>query len=210
MATYSDPTIVQLGEHGKTQLGSILTLIAGIVALVGAAGFFAMTYMVKSQVTDTEAKLVTATAERATYDATAKDLVALDQTSKNLHSIFDTQKQWDKVLGTIEQRMYRNMAITSIQFTEKGDISFTGYTNTFEDYAKIMSSLTDANGQLYFSVVKPTAVSKIKLAPNTKPLPGSAPDNTIAFTFNAQLTPRVLSTVDVPALADLLTAAGVK
>lgn len=205
MATYSDPTIVQLGEKSKTQTGTTLTLIAGVIAIVGMGAFFAQVYLTKKAITDTQSKITAATAERAKYEATAKDLVYLDQTSQNLHSIFDNQKQWDKVLGTVEQRLYRNMAVTNLNFNDKGELAMAGYLNSFEDYAKMISSLTDTNGQLYLSVLKPTSVTKINLAPNTKPLPGTPPDGTVSFAFTSTLTPRVLAATDTLTLAELLT-----
>jgi Tfp pilus assembly protein PilN len=208
VATYTDPTIIQLGEKPRLQLGVLLTLIAGIVALLGVVAFFVITSQVKAETTSINK--ASAAAERKLNDlnTVAVQLTELDAMANNLRNVFDNQKRWAVVLGTVEQRLYRNMVVTSMTFTEKGEMVFAGYTRDYVDYAKIYRSLTDKEGSAYFSVVRPGTISKVK--GNTKTAGGTStstiPENYISFTFTLTLQPKVLNTTAVLGLTDLISS----
>lgn len=209
MTTYTDPTIVQLGEKPRLQIGALLTLIAGITAVLGVVGFFVVTAQVEANTAEMEKSAVQAERRLKELDSVAKQLTELDTMAKNLHTVFDTQKRWELVLGTVEQRLYRNMAVTSMIFNEKGDLIFTGYVKDYVDYAKMYRSLTDTDGARYFSLVRPGTITRVKAntaAPSSS-TPSVIPDNYVSFSFTLTLQPKVLNTTAVLSLADLIATA---
>ncbi len=206
MTTYTDPTIVQLGEKPRLQIGTIFTLVAGVLAAVGVVGFVLLTSQVSANTEDLDKKSVQAERRLKELDSVAAQLTELDTMAKNLHGVFDNQKRWESVLGTVEQRFYRNMAITAMTFTDKGDLTFTGYAKDYTDYAKIFRSLSDKDGSRYFSLVKPGVIAKVKSTGAKTAAAGSAvlPDNYVTFSFTLTLQPNVLNSTAVLSLADLI------
>ncbi|CAN5178344.1 hypothetical protein BH11PAT4_BH11PAT4_3290 [soil metagenome] len=205
MTTYTDPTIVQLGEKPRLQSGTIITLIAGIISVLGVVGFLVVTSQVSANTEKLEKSSAQSERRLKELDTVATQLTELDTMATNLHSIFDKQKRWEAVLGTVEQRFYRNMAISSMTFTEQGELTFTGYARDYVDYAKIFRSLTDENGQRYFSLVKPGVIAKIK--PSAKTAVANVqgiPDNYVTFSFTLTLQPTILNTTAALSLADLI------
>jgi hypothetical protein len=205
VTTYTDPTIVQLGEKPRLQSGTIITLIAGVISVLGVVGFLVVTSQVSANTEKLEKSAAQAERRLEELDTVAAQLTELDIMATNLHSIFDTQKRWEAVLGTVEQRFYRNMAISSMTFTDKGDLVFTAYAKDYTDYAKIFRSLTDKDGQRYFSLVKPGVIAKIKPSAKTGVLGvQGVPDNYVTFSFTLTLQPTILNTTAALSLADII------
>jgi|GEM_PF-5967226 len=186
MPTYSDPTIIQLGDKPRIHPAAWLVVVAGVVSVLGAVLFFVEKVHITSETTLINADVATDQKQLATLKSTSDALVTLDNQAKDLHQLFDNQKQWNNVFATVDQRFYKNMTITSIQYDQKGSISFTGTTPTYTDYAKIYNSLTDVDGSQYFATVSPSAITKVA------DLVGGG--SHIQFSFAATLQPKVLNT----------------
>ena len=204
MATYADPTIVQLGDRSRFQAGPALLLVAGVISVLGAGMLFYLTKRTQDETATIVAHNTQLQTTLKGLQETANTLTGLDQTAKSLHTVFDNQTRWEFVLSTIQGRLYKNMGITAIQLDEKGGFSMTGYTPTYADYAKIYASMTDEVGQLYFKEVHPSTLTKAKGVVVNKI--GVAPNDSIIFSFNTVLQPTVLSALTT--LFPAQTAAG--
>jgi Tfp pilus assembly protein PilN len=195
VATYTDPTIIQLGDKPRILTGAWLLLAAGILAFLAAGLFFFQSTRARAHTNTLTTEIAADNATLQTLQPTADALVQLDRTAKNLHILFDNQKRWEAILGTVEQRFYKNMVITTLQFSENGSVSFAGTTPTYTDYAKIFRSLTDADGTKYFSSAHPGAISKIDN--KEKNISG------VSFSFTLVLQPTITKAQAVLFLTDL-------
>lgn len=196
MATYTDPTIVQTSRKTKTPAAAYLFLGAGIVALIGAGWIWFRTDMAARAEASINREIRQQETRLAALQPVADELVALDQAAKNLNLLYGSQKQWDDVLGTIEGRLYKNMIVSNLDASDAGSFSFTAVTPSYTDYAKIYRSLTDTNGQAYFSSARPG---------NIDPVYDDAGQRIgIRFSFTLRLQPAVLNTDAVLALSDLI------
>lgn len=199
LATYSDPTIVQLSDKPRVFIGAWLFLAAGIVSVLGAGWFFFQTNRTQARTADLTVEIAKNETTLKGLEPTAVALTELDKTAQNLHYLFDGQKRWEAVLGTVEQRLYKNMVVTSLQFSDKGDVTFTANTPDYLDYAKIFRTLTDADGQKYFSVARPTAIRKVE--------DEKKGTSEIQFSFTLVLQKQVTNAQVTKFLTDLTTPA---
>lgn len=186
MATYTDPTtIVSTAKGEPVQPGSLVLLIGGVLTLVVALLFFADMALTNGRASSTEKDIASAQQQLNSLQSTADQLSTLSNQSKDLHSIFDTQKRWESVLDTFAQRLHKQMAVTSLQMSDKGTVTLGGIVPNYTVYAKMYQAFTDADGQKYFSVVKPTLVSKVNDAKGNLQY--------VTFTFDMALQPMVLN-----------------
>ena len=155
MATYTDPTIIQLGDKPRISVWAWVVLGGGVLSILGSGWFFFQVQKVKADVDTLNTQISSEQGQLKTLQPTIDDLKTLSQTSKDLHILFDNQKKCDAISGTIEQIFYKNMTVTSLQLADDGTMSFAGSTPTYTDYAKIFQTLTDASGSLYFASVRP-------------------------------------------------------
>lgn len=198
MATYSDPTIIQSSKQAKPQSAAVIFLASGLVALLGSGWLFFQTIRASSAETDAKARIQQQEAALANLQPVADELVTLDQAAKNFKLLFNAQKQWDVVLGTVEQRLYKNMAINNLELADSGGFTFTAVTPTYIDYAKIYRSLTDEKGSLYFSSARPGAIEVLTDEVGNR--------LGIQFSFLLKLQPQVLQADAILFLADLQEA----
>ena len=162
MLSYNDPTLPTLtpGKGGGLALGTWLSLVAGVLAL-GIGGYL---YWQTVQVQAANRTLTNSIAETnrqvAQLETYAVQAEAYKKTATDLHLLFDGQKRWPSVLSALEERLYRRMAITTIQIADTGVVTMSGTTPTYDDYAKLYASLTDATAKAWCADVKPVSVAK--------------------------------------------------
>lgn len=187
MATYTDPTnIVSTGKAEPMQPGALVILVGGILATLFAVGFFVQSIVIDKQVTVTQSDIATKKQQLSDLNATATDLQALSNESKDLHSLFDNQKRWEAVLDKFSERLDKDMAVTSLQLSDKGTVSLSGIVPDYFTYAKVFQAFTDADGQKYFSVVRPTSVNKVYDGKSTSA-------TYVTFSFNMTMQASVLN-----------------
>jgi hypothetical protein len=185
VATYTDPTtIVSTGKVDPVQSGALIVMVGGILAALVAGFFFLEIVLTNRQVTSTNNEIATKQQQLTKLQPTADQLSAIATESKDLHTVFDTQKRWVSVLDTFAQRLHKSMAVTSLQMSDKGTVVLAGIVPDYTTYAKVFQAFTDADGQKYFSVVKPTVVTKVNDVKGA---------SYISFTFNLALQPFVLN-----------------
>jgi hypothetical protein len=102
------------------------------------------------------------------------------------------------VLGAFQGRLYKNMALTSLQINDQGVASLSGYTTGYQDYARIYSSFTDNAASAYFTDVKPGPISQAAQKDDASGGQGSTgsdgiPAGNIQFSFTMKLTPKLLN-----------------
>ena len=198
MATYSDPTIIQFGDKRQVNVAAWLVLVAGVVSLLGAALFYVQKVRAVSATDTITAQIAQEQIQLNSLQSTADELTLRDHQAKDLQLLFNNQKNWNAVLGTLEQRFYKNMAISSLQLDDKGNMNFAASAPTYTDYAKIYSSLTDVSGSKYFATVVPSAVTKVDdKAKNT---------SQVNFSFALTLQKNILNTQAILFLTDLVNA----
>ncbi len=187
MATYTDPTtIIPTGGPKKIELGALLGLVAGVIAVLTAVLFFYANYTAKNEATSVESDIATVKTEVSALDKVSQSVQQITSEAVNLHTIFDNQVRWETVVNNIQKHLYKGMAITSFQLSDSSTFTFKGYTPSYIDYAKIYRSLTDAEGQKYFTNVRPSAVEKTK---------GTDGSEVVSFVFTATLTPEIMGVV---------------
>jgi Tfp pilus assembly protein PilN len=135
-------------------------LAAGIISILGAGLFFMATRKAEAHTIELRSQISSQETQLAALKPTVDTLVELNATAKNLHILFDNQKKWDAILGTVEQRFYKNMVVSTLNFTDTGEVTLSAVTPTYTDYAKVYQSLTDADGAKYFSTVRPGNITK--------------------------------------------------
>ena len=189
MATYSDPTQpISMDKEGKASLASVFVLLAGILAVLLALFLYWQTVSSLAEDKSVQKEIAVNQQKLAALQTTANELSSYDKLAKQLHTLFDNQKDWDVVLGRIQTRLYKRMAVTSLQATDQGVFTFAGITTDYSEYAKIYASLTDAEAGKYFTKVKPVSVAKVE----TKD--GNSTKTSINFAFSMSLQPSVMDT----------------
>jgi hypothetical protein len=185
MATYTDPTtIISAGKPNMVLPGSVLVLLAGFLAILGAGGLYWQGMNVANQVTTTKAQAAATKAEADKLKSTAAQLEQLTRTARDLHIVFDTQKRWENVLDKMAERFHQNLVVTAIQLTDKGTVTLSGTVPDYFTYAKVFQAFTDKDGLTYFSTVRPTAVTRVATTGNS---------SYISFSFVITLQPSVLN-----------------
>lgn len=196
MPTYTDPTIIQLGDKPKIQLSAWLFLCVGIVAVLGCGWLWYRTYAANQHSEELQSTIVTQDNELAKLKPVADSLITIGTQARSLQTLFSNQKRWEAVLGTLEKRLYTNMLVTDLQLDSKGQFVFSGVTPSFTDYAKLYTSLTDSTGLAYFSIVRPVSVTKVE--------DQETGESQVQFSFNLTLQPQVLNADAALLLTDLM------
>jgi Tfp pilus assembly protein PilN len=197
LATYTDPNSAPPSSAASSPLavkpainpGIYLGFVAAIISLGFAAYFYYQTVQVHAKDLQLQKSIQEQKTALQKLSPVADELTAYDLQGKQLHIIFDTQKRWEVILGRIEKRLYKNMAVTSMQITDQGQLTLSGTTPSYEEYAKMYSAFTSAEAKKYFLRVKPTTISKSDKL--------DAQQGKIAFTLIIKLNPTILAT-DVP------------
>lgn len=185
MATYTDPTtIVSTGKPDPVLPGYVVLLVGGILSVLIGVGFFLQIMLIDRQITSTNQDATTKQQQLNALRPVADQLSELSTQAKDLHTLFDTQKRWEDVLNKVAERLHKDMAISSMQLTDKGAVTMAGIVPDYITYAKVFQAFTDTDGQKYFSAVRPTAVSRVV----------DPKGDYISFTFNLTLQPAVLNT----------------
>jgi Tfp pilus assembly protein PilN len=188
---YTDASNPQRVLQPKRKTAQWLMLLAFAISLLVHGVFFFLSAQAKSNTRKLEEDIAVAQADLSSLSSTATELKTLTSQARSLHALFAGQKNFDAVVSTIQTRLYKNSSVTTLQISDKGDVTITGVVPSYEDYAKFYESLTDKDGALYFSTVKPTSVGK------------GEDGSDISFTFVAVLTPAVLKATQTLTLADL-------
>ena len=125
---------------------------------------------------------------------TVTQLTSYGVLAEQFHALFDNQKDWDAVLAQIEKRLYKNMAVTSLQGTSAGALTISGTTSDYANYAKIYHSFTDPEASVYFTAVRPVSVAKVDKQDDK----GNVSSSVINFSFSMNLQPAILSPSPAP------------
>ena len=185
MATYTDPTtIIPAGSPKRLDTGPLLGLVAAALSVVLAASFWYLISSAKTQTANVQAQADAKQKQVNDLSSVSQQLVSLDAQAHQLHSVFDPQIPWNTVIDTFSAHLYKGLALTSFQFADTGAVTIKGYTPTYGDYAKLYQSMTDTEGQKYFSNVRPTSIEKTSNSNGTQ---------VVNFVFSLSLTPDVLS-----------------
>lgn len=198
MPTYTDPTIIQLGDKPRIQISAWLFLCVGIVAVLGCGWLWYRTYAADQHSTELTSTISTQNTELTKLAPVANALTTIGTQARSLQTLFDNQKRWESVLGTLEKHLYSNMLVTDLQLDSNGQLVFSGVTPSFTDYAKLYTSLTDSTGAAYFSLVRPVSVTKVEDVESNS--------SEVQFSFSLTLQPQVLNSDAVLKLTDLMTA----
>jgi Tfp pilus assembly protein PilN len=173
-------------------VGAVLCIVAGIISLVMATGFFIEQHAVQAKVAS-EKKVVAASQKQLDLlKPVAAEVSGYASLAVTLHGLFDKQIPWQTVLTTIESRLYKHMLVTNIQASDTSGITLSGFTTSYDDYAKITASLTDLQAQKYFKSVHVVSVSKVEANALTNQAAG------VNFTFLIIPLPQVLRPVPTP------------
>lgn len=167
-------------------------LVSGVLAVAIAGYFYWQVGVTKDRAAVVKATIDGQQQELAVLRPLSDEVDAYAGLAKNLHTLFDNQKKWESVLNAVELRLYRRMALTNIQLAETGAVTITGKTPTYTDYAKIFASLTDAEGQKYFSAVRPLSVKKEEPKTDSTGKVVSS-EQFVSFSFSMTLLPPVLT-----------------
>ncbi len=184
MAQYADPTVVSITSN-KTNPGSYLVLVAGILAAALAVVFFLQTWRVQAETKELEQAIVQDKAQLARLRPMADRLEDYNALVVNLNTLFEQQKLSGSLLGSIESRLYKRMQVTALQVNEIGTVDLTGVTPDYVEYAKVYSSLTNSAAQDTISTVRVISVAK-----NQSREGGGA--GQVTFTFRLTLHPQIL------------------
>ena len=196
MATYADPSVLSVNTGGKIQIGPVLVLIAGVLSLLAAGGVYFQSTQINSQDIQTRASINDRKNELVGLQKVAGEITKYQAISADLHRLFDTQKDWPNIITAIEPRLYTHMKLSSLQLNDQSTFVLNGVTATYDDYAKIYSSLNSTESKKYFKTVKPLGVARVEKTTidskgNVIPLIGQ---NEITFSFNITLTTQLLGT----------------
>jgi Tfp pilus assembly protein PilN len=160
---YSDPTLTVVPpaainlSRGPISIGSILVLVAGILG-VGLAGFiYWQTLQAQTAQRTADASVATLNAELSSKQSVVSQISEYNQVAVGLKAFLGAQDLWPQTLTNFEQHIYKHLALTAFQFTDKGAVTIAGTAPSYTDYAQLYSSLTTDPD---FSVVKPVSVSK--------------------------------------------------
>ena len=165
MPTYSDPSHPQPIPSIRVtspalDLGPYLTLVGGVLMAAFAAFLFFRTTVAQQKTADTQVQITKAQTTRNSVNTVVTDAVTYNQLGDSLKKLFDGQKLWSATLTNLERNLYRHLAVTSLQFDDKGTMTLSGTTTSYTDYAKIYSSFTDPSVSNVFQNVIPSAVNK--------------------------------------------------
>lgn len=197
MATYTDPTtIVTTSQPNAVQPSSVIILIGGFLMVLAAGFFFLQTSSTQRQTAATKTQIATKEAEIQTLASTANELASLNREAHNLHLLFDNKKVMPSILDMIAQRLHKDMAVTSIQITDKGALSLAGVVSDYVTYAKVYQAFNDSCGLQYFSTAKPSAVAKVVDAKTNV--------SYVSFTFDLVVQPNVMNAGSLNANPELL------
>jgi hypothetical protein len=163
-------------------------MIAGILAVVGAAAFFALSLLEQRTADDLAQQKDQRALQFAQLDKTVgADLRALDVKAGALSELFDKQRQWEYVFGWFEQGLYRQTTITRLAVEDTGKLAMAGTVASYTDYAKLITSLTDQSGQRVLQSVRADSIT---------PVYGSGAQSTtllrVEYVISGQLTPAAL------------------
>lgn len=184
MTTYTDPTVVAVGQPTKVQPAAFIALFAGIIAVAYGGFVYWKTLDYQNQKTTVEQEIVQHKGELDSLQPVATNLSELSTQAQGLHTIFDNQIRWEAVLGKIQDRLYKNMTVTALQVNSDGTATLSGTTSDYTNYAKIFRSLTDAEAQKTFSQAQPTAISRTETKEGVP--------NLVVFSFSLTLNPDLL------------------
>ena len=185
MSTYTDPTVVSVGTAHKVLPGPLFAFIASLIMLLVAGVLLVQTYQAQNQKKAIQIEIINNTKKKDALKPIETQISQLALQNRNLTLLFDNQKRWDVVLGKIQERLYKNMAVTSFMLNADSTFSLTGTTPSYTDYAKIYQSLTDSDAQKTFSSAKPVSVTKQEAKEGQQAQ--------VVFTFALTLNPTVLN-----------------
>lgn len=165
MPTYSDPSrpqpvpTIQI-QSNLFDLSPLLVLIAGLLMSAFAGLLFFMTMTAQNATAVTQQQITVAQSSRNSLNYVVLDATTYNLLGDNLKKLFDSQKLWSATLTGLEKNIYRHLAVTSLQFDDKGTMTLSGITTSYSDYAKIYSSFIDPSVSAVFQNVVPSAVTK--------------------------------------------------
>lgn len=182
---YTEVTNPQPVLAPKRNTALWLLLTAFFLSIAANAAFYALAAMANSATKKLTSDTTTQEKQLADLQSTQNELDTLSAQARSLHNLFNNQKNFDSVVATVQTRLYKKSAITTLQLTDKGELTLSGTVPSYEDYAKFYDSLIDSEGSLVFSKVRPTSVGKEEDGKET-----------IVFSFTTSLTPIVLSATE--------------
>jgi Tfp pilus assembly protein PilN len=160
VTTYTDPTMVTVGQPNKIQPASLIVLLAGIIAMLYGGFVYWKTLSLDTQKTAIQQQIADHNNQLTALQPVADNLSNLSIQAQGLHGIFDTQIRWENVLQKVQDRLYKNMSVTALQLSNDGSATLSGTTSDYSSYAKIFRSLTDADGQKIFAKAQPSTISR--------------------------------------------------
>lgn len=183
MANYADPNNLSVTQPSKIQPGAVLVLIAGIVAICFCVGTYLYTTAVKGSTETVSAAINESNQKLADLTPVSDSLTQYNAMSMSLTNLFTTQKHWESVLHVIEGRLYKNMKVTSLQLNDKGEVTLTGITPNYTEYANVYSSLISEHAKEDITNVQVISVSQ----------PNEQAEGAVTFSFKASLTNKALA-----------------
>ena len=165
MPTYSDPSrpqpvpTIQI-QSNLFDFSPYLVLIAGLILSVFAGILYVKTVAAQNATTVAQQQLTSTQTDRDALNPVVFEAVTYNMLGDNLKKLFDSQKLWSATLTGLEKNLYRHLAVTNLQFDDKGTMTLSGTTTSYTDYAKIYSSFTDPSVASIFQNVTPAAVVK--------------------------------------------------
>jgi hypothetical protein len=193
MSTYGEPgqggnQAITQTPHGATPL-TFVYIGVGVLGILLNGGFEFFRFQAAQAAKSAATQTAVVQQEIATRKPFADQVTKYELYAVDLHSVFGQQVKWEGVLAQLEARMYRRSALSSIQITDKGEITLVGAAPNYVDYAKTYSSLTSEEGAAkLFNRLKVQTIGR----PQGKAAENIASNLDIAFTLRGTLTQDVL------------------
>jgi hypothetical protein len=191
MPAYTDPTnVVSVHKPSKTisNLGGILTIAAGAISVLFAGFFYLQNINLQNQNNKLNQKIASNNQVIDSLKSVTSELTTYQTEAKDLHLIFDNQIRWENVLTSIENKMYKNMYLSSFQIDNTGKFSFNGVTPDYKNYAYVYASMYSPLVSDVIQNVVPTSLQKVSKTDQS----GKALASEIDFGFTASIPTSVL------------------
>jgi hypothetical protein len=196
VAVYTDPSAISLVQNKPhAQLGAYLALLAGILAVGLAGGFFAQTMLLRDQNRSLESKIAQLDSDLKTLEPVSQELEYFNTLASELEGVFSKQYQWDHILTVMDRELYRRMTVSSLMMDEDL-VTLSGTVPTFVDFAKVYSLMRDPRHKDTYSRFR--VISLAKKAPEKKEGAPPVPVTEVPVSFDVEfkLGPAVMSSLD--------------
>lgn len=179
MVSYTNSSLMNQANERIKPI-AFIWLVAGLVAVIFAVWVFLQNNNYQADQAKLDSDISAQKTALADYSGLQTELTSLDAQSKTLHTVFDSQKNWNYIFGKVEASLYKKMKLTSFQIDDKNVLTITGMTPTYTDYARIYSSLNEN-----YLNLKPLTVTKVEATDKT--------EGGISFSFSLNLKPEFLT-----------------